>query len=187
MPYFGIFGLEFEKNYCHIWNQHPQNCLIANFAKKQKCLNLGRKMWDSGIFVLEFEKKYYHICNQHPQIGLIAKYHEIMKMSKFGAKKPLFGYFWARISNTYCHIWNQHLQISVIAKFREETKMPKFGTKNALLGYFWPKMPYLGNFDQKYLIWVFLGEIFKKTIAIFEISTLKFVYLQNFTKKTKNA
>ena len=63
--------------------------------------------------------------------------------------------------------------------------MPKFETKNALLGYFLPKMPYVGNFDQKYLIWVFLGENFKKTIAIFEISTLKFVYLQNFTKKQK--
>ena len=53
--------------------------------------------------------------------------------------------------------------------------MPKLGTKNALFGYFWPK----------YLIWVFLGNNFKKTIVIFEISTLKFVYLQNFTKKQK--
>ena len=41
--------------------------------------------------------------------------------------------------------------------------MPKFGTKNALSGYF--------------------GKIFRKTIVIFEISTLKFAYLQNFTKK----
>ena len=46
-------------------------------------------------------------------------------------------------------------------------------------------MPYLGIFYQKCLIWVFLGKIFRKTIVIFEISTLKFVYLQNFTKKQK--
>ena len=44
--------------------------------------------------------------------------------------------------------------------------MPKFGTKNALFGYFWAR-------------------ILKKAIVIFEISTLKPVYLQNFTKKQK--
>ena len=45
--------------------------------------------------------------------------------------------------------------------------MPKFGTKNALFGYIWARIK-------------------KKTIVIFEISTLKFVYLQNFTKKQKS-
>ena len=39
-------------------------------------------------------------------------------------------------------------------------------TENALLGYFWAR-------------------IFKKTIVIFEISTLKLLYLQIFTKKQK--
>ena len=47
-------------------------------------------------------------------------------------------------------------------------------------------MHYLGSFNQKcLLIWVFLGENFRKTIVIFEISTLKFVYLQHFAKKQK--
>ena len=44
-------------------------------------------------------------------------------------------------------------------------------------------MRYLGFFEQKCLIWAFLGKSFKKAILIFEISTLKFVYLENFTKK----
>ena len=48
-----------------------------------------------------------------------------------------------------------------------------------------PKMSCLGIFDQKCLNWVFLGKDLKKTIVRFEISTLKFVYLQNFTKKEK--
>ena len=34
-------------------------------------------------------------------------------------------------------------------------------------------------------MWVFLGKNFRKTIVVFEISTLKFVYLQNFTKNQK--
>ena len=46
-------------------------------------------------------------------------------------------------------------------------------------------MSYLVIFDQKCIIWVFLRKNFRKTIVIFEISTFKFVYLQNFTKKQK--
>ena len=38
-----------------------------------------------------------------------------------------------------------------------------------------PDMPYLGSFDQKCLIWVVLGNNFRKTIAIFGINTLKLV------------
>ena len=53
--------------------------------------------------------------------------------------------------------------------------MPKLGTKNTLCGCFWPKIPYLGIFGQE----------FKKTIVIYKINTVKFVYLQNFTKKQK--
>ena len=44
-------------------------------------------------------------------------------------------------------------------------------------------MTYLGNFDQKCYIWVFLGHNFKRSIGIFEISTLKFA--KNFYEKTK--
>ena len=44
--------------------------------------------------------------------------------------------------------------------------MPKFGIKNALFG-------------------LFLNYSIKKAIVIFEISTLKFVYLQNFAEKQK--
>ena len=44
--------------------------------------------------------------------------------------------------------------------------MPKFGTKNAIIGYFWAR-------------------ILKLTIVIFEVRTIEFVYLQNFTDKQK--
>ena len=93
MSYLSIFGLQFEKN----WSQHLQMSLIAKLVKKQKYLNLGSKMCDSGIFGLEFEKKYCHVWNHHPRIYLIENYIEIMKMPKFGTKSALFGYFWAKI------------------------------------------------------------------------------------------
>ena len=31
MSYLGIFEQEFQKSYCHIWNQHHQICLFAKF------------------------------------------------------------------------------------------------------------------------------------------------------------
>ena len=50
--------------------------------------------------------------------------------------------------------------------------MPKFGSKNTLFRYFSPRMPYLDIFREE----------LKKNIVIFEIITLKLVYLQNFAK-----
>ena len=44
-------------------------------------------------------------------------------------------------------------------------------------------MPYLGILDQTCLNWEFLGKSFNKAIVIFEISILKFVYIQHFMKK----
>ena len=96
-------------------------------------------------------------------------------MHKFGTKNALFRYFWCKTLKNYCHLWNEHPQICLIASFRQERKMSKFGIKNALFGIF----------DQECLIWVLQAKIFKKSIVMFEISTLKFVYLQNFAKKTK--
>ena len=46
-------------------------------------------------------------------------------------------------------------------------------------------MPYLGIFEKKCIIWVFLGKNFKKTIVIFEISTLKICLFDKFHEKAK--
>ena len=74
MPNLGILGLVFENNIAIFEISNLEFALLQNFTKKQKCLNLGRKI------------------------------------------------------------------------------------------------PYLGIFDQKCLIWVFLGKNYKRTIVIFEIS-----------------
>ena len=69
MAYLGIFGLEFYKYYCHIWNQHPQICLIAKFCEKEKIPKFGTKNALFGYFWARILKNYCHIWNQHPQIG----------------------------------------------------------------------------------------------------------------------
>ena len=45
MPCLGFFGQKIKKNFCHIWNYHPQICLIGKIHRK-------RKMCDLGIFGL---------------------------------------------------------------------------------------------------------------------------------------
>ena len=124
-------------------------------------------------------KQYCHIWNQHLQ----------QKCLNLGPRKALFGYFLAGIWKQYCHIWNQGIQQKFInlglkmpdldifgqelkktllpyLKSGNSTKIHKFGTKNAWFGFFWARIK-------------------KHPIAIFEISTLRFVYLHNFTKNRK--
>ena len=66
----------------------------------------------------------------------------------------------------------------------QKQKCLNLGPKMPYLGIFDQKMSYLGILNQIFLIWIFLGKMFRKTVVIFEISTLKFVYLQNSWKKT---
>ena len=53
-----------------------------------------------------------------------------------------------------------NLEFALLQNFTKKQKCLNLG----------PKIPYLGIFDQKCLIWVFLGKNYKRTIVIFEIS-----------------
>ena len=44
IPYLGIFGLQFNKNYCQFFNQHTQICETIKVSSKMKKSNLGPKM-----------------------------------------------------------------------------------------------------------------------------------------------
>ena len=98
MPYLGIFGQELKKkNYCHIWNQHPQICLFAKFHEKTKMPKFGTKKVWFMYFWAGIWKQYCHISNQHPRICLIGKFREKAKMPKFKTKNASFGCFWPEI------------------------------------------------------------------------------------------
>ena len=94
----GIFGLEFEKKYCHVWNQHPQICLIAKYHQIMKMTKFGTKSTLFGYFWARIFKNYYHIWNQHLQISVTVLFCEKTKMPKFGTKNALFEYFWSKMS-----------------------------------------------------------------------------------------
>ena len=55
MPYFGIFGLEFEKNIAIFQITTLEFVILLNFTKKEQWLNLGPNMLSLGIFRLEFQ------------------------------------------------------------------------------------------------------------------------------------
>ena len=109
--WFFFFLARISKNYCHIWNQHPQVCQIAKFREKTKLPKFVTKNALFGYFWGRILKNYYHIWNQHPEVCLLAKFYDKTKMLKCGTKNVLFGYFWGRTLEKYCHIWNQHPQI----------------------------------------------------------------------------
>ena len=55
IPYFCNFGQGFLKNYCHVWNQHPEIILFAKFQGKTKMPNFVTKNAWFGYFGLGFE------------------------------------------------------------------------------------------------------------------------------------
>ena len=90
-PYLGIFGLQFNKNYCKIFKQHSQICENKVSSKTKKIFfrpkMLYLPLW-AGML-----KNYCHICNQRPPIYLMAKFRAKMRILKFGFKNALFGCF----------------------------------------------------------------------------------------------
>ena len=66
IPYLGIFGLQFNKNYCQFFNQHTQICETIKVSSKMKKSNLGPKMlylrlWLKTvvIFLIFFSIQYF--------------------------------------------------------------------------------------------------------------------------------
>ena len=76
MPYLGILGLEFIKNYCHIWNQHSQIFQTAKFWEKTKKPKFGTQIALFEYFCPGIWKQYFHIWNQHFKICVTAKFCE---------------------------------------------------------------------------------------------------------------
>ena len=138
---FGFFWARIKKNIVRCKISTIKFVYFQNFMRKQKCLNLEPKMPDLCTFGLEFE-------NKHPWICQIVKFRDETKTPKFGTKRALIELFWAIILKNYCHIWNQHLRISLRENSVKKRKCLNLGRK----------MPYFSIFDQKCLIWVFLGK-----------------------------
>ena len=116
MSYLGIFGLEFWKTIVIFEISTFEFFKLQNFAKKQKCINLGPKMPFLGIF----DQKCL-IClflGKNFQKAIVKFEIRILNLSKCK--------IWRKSKNTY--IWDHKSLIWV------------FLTKNALLLCFWARI-----------------------------------------------
>ena len=57
--FFGYFWATILKNYCHIWNRHPQICEFAKFCKKTMMSKFGTKNALFETFGLDFLKNIF--------------------------------------------------------------------------------------------------------------------------------
>ena len=126
-----------------------------------------------GFFGLEFEKNIVIFEISTLEFVELIKFAEKTEKPKFRRKKALFGYFWNIILKTIVIFEINTLKFVYLQNFMKNPKRINLE----------PKMPDLGIFDQKCLIWLLLGKKYEKTILVFQISTLKFVYFQLFIKK----
>ena len=121
IPYLGIFGLQFNKNYYQIFNQHIRICETIKFHPKWKKKKSETK---NALFgsLARMLKNYCHISNKRPPNWVIAKFRAKIRILKFGTKNCLILVFWAAILKSHCHISNQHPRICLVAKFRAKNK-----------------------------------------------------------------
>ena len=154
------------KSYCHIWNQRPPIYLMGKFRAKISCKNLY--IWNQNFlfrcFGQQHRKTFVIFEISVLQFALLQSFVQKIKIwdQNLGPKMPDLRIFGLELE----HIWNRYPQICLIAKVCEILKCLNLGSK----------IHYLGIFGL---------ELEKKTIAVFEISTLKFVWLQKFAKKQK--
>ena len=85
--------LEILKDYCHIWNQHPQICQTAKFLEKMKMSKFGTKNALFGIFWLEFENNILIFEISTLNFIKLQNFLEKWKCLNLGPKMPYLGIF----------------------------------------------------------------------------------------------
>ena len=128
MPYFGIFGLEFEKILSYL-KPASLNLSCSNVLWKNKNPEISDQKAMIGYFWDGIWKWYYHIWNEHPRNCLVINVCGKMKMPKLETKNALHGYFSTGIRKKYFHIWSQLPWLFLVVKFDAKLRILKLGLK----------------------------------------------------------
>ena len=98
IPYLGIFGLQFNKNYYQIFNQYSRICETIKFHPKPK-KNLGPKMlyW---VFGLECSKTIVIFVINALQFVQLQSFVQKLEFLNLGPKMPKLGVFGLKLENT---------------------------------------------------------------------------------------
>ena len=99
IPYLGIFGLQFNKNYYQIFNQYSRICETIKFHPKQQKNNLGPKMlyW---VFGLECSKTIVIFVINALQFVQLQSFVQKLEFLNLGPKMPKLGVFGLKLENT---------------------------------------------------------------------------------------
>ena len=89
----GSFWAGILKNYYHIWNEHPQVCLIAKFHSKMKILKFRTTNTLLACFAQQLWKTFVTFKISPLEFVLLQSLVQIKKPFNLGPKIPGFGFF----------------------------------------------------------------------------------------------
>ena len=157
------------------------------FCPKTKLLKFGTQIVSTGYFGLEFQKTDVEFEISILEFVNLQSFIQKQTIFKLGTKNTLLRHFWAAVYKSCYQIFNQHTRIYENIKFHPKRKKVDLGPNhisnqrlsNCLIAKFSAKIRIL-KFETKNALFGCFGQQFWKTIAIFEISSLKFALLQSF-------
>ena len=158
------------KNYSHISNKRPPNCVIAKFSAKIRILKFRTKKY-LKCFAQQLWKTIVIFEISTLEFALLQSFVKKMKILKCGTKHVICPYFVAGIWKYYCHIWHQCPWICLLAMFSAKIKILKFWTKNAWFEYFstgtWKLFCHIWNQDPR----IFLIAKFREKMKMSKFGT----------------
>ena len=191
------------KNYCRLWNQYRQICQSVKFWKKIKIAKFCKKTFLYGYFWLKLQKYILIFENSTLKFWYFQNFWRKLKSLNFESKVPYLGMFVLEFYKTFAVFEISTLELVNYQIFADKRNCLYFRLKGPSFGiirleFLKKVLSYLKLAPSNLSIWkislnfgtkvaymdAFVSE-FYKTIFIFEFTTLKFAYFQNFAKKIK--
>ena len=135
IPYLGIFGLQFNKNYYQVFNQRTRIRKTIKFHPKRKKINLGPKMLYLGLW-LECWKTIVIFLINGLQIVQLQSFVQKLEFLNLEPKNALFKCFGQRFWKIIVILEISTLDFVLLQSFVQKIKILKFETKNVRFLYF---------------------------------------------------
>ena len=120
--WFEYFWVGIWKWNCHIWNQHPQICLILEFNLQIKFLKFGTKMPYLSSFGLEFERSYVIFEISTLEFVWLKNFKKKAKCINLRLKMPYLGHFWLQFEKNIVIFEIATLEFVYLQNFNKKQK-----------------------------------------------------------------
>ena len=135
IPYLGIFGLQCNKSYYQIFNQHTRIRETIKFHLKRKKINLEPKMLSLGLW-LECWKTIVVFLINPLQIVQLQSFVQKLEFLNLEPKNDLFKCFGQQFWKIIVILDISTLEFALLQSFVQKIKILKFETKNVRFLYF---------------------------------------------------